>query len=226
MGCPLEFKSVIDHVAIWTDFGGVLTPPVEHTFAAFCRKTNIPPEPLREALAEVTRTFGTDDMMLPLDTPLISEDDWLTLVTAALARRGIHTRIPSLADTWFDGRAANSEWIDALVSYREAGHFVGMLSNMPPAWEPYWQRMVDAETLFAAVVNSARVGCRKPDREIFDLAATRAGIDPARCVLVDDLPKNCDGAREAGWRAVLFTDAHTAAAELDNQLAELSSIQT
>ncbi|WP_280234308.1 HAD family hydrolase [Nocardia cyriacigeorgica] len=211
----MRITSGNDRIAIWSDFGGVLTPPVEHTFAAFCRRTNIDPPTLRAALAEVTASFGTDDMMLPLDTPLISEDDWLALVSAALDRRGVRIRIPSLAESWFDGRAANSEWADTLLTYREAGFFVGMLSNMPPAWEPYWRRMVDPEALFAAVLNSAQIGCRKPDREIFDLAAARAGVEPARCVLIDDLPQNCAGARAAGWHAVLFTDALTAGAELE-----------
>ncbi|TQM32103.1 HAD family hydrolase [Nocardia bhagyanarayanae] len=210
-----------ERIAIWSDFGGVLTPPVAETFAAFCAKTGLAPDPLRRAIAEVTATFGTEDMMLPLDTPLIGEDEWLDLVRAALRRQGVHTEVPSLAETWFDGRKANAQWDDALRRYRDAGHFVGMLSNMPPAWEPHWRRMVVAEELFEEIVNSAQVGCRKPDPEIFELAAARAGVEPNRCVLIDDLPQNCAGARSAGWRAVLFRDAATATAEVDAELRQL-----
>ncbi|MET8778047.1 HAD-IA family hydrolase [Nocardia sp. NPDC050713] len=210
-----------ERIAIWSDFGGVLTPPVAETFAAFCAKTGLAPDPLRRAIAEVTATFGTEDMMLPLDTPLIGEDEWLDLVRAALRRQGVHTAVPSLAETWFDGRKANAQWDDALRRYRSAGHFVGMLSNMPPAWEAHWRRMVVAEELFEEIVNSAQVGCRKPDPEIFELAAARAGVEPNRCVLIDDLPQNCAGARAAGWRAVLFRDAATATAEVDAELRQL-----
>ncbi|MFD6390503.1 HAD-IA family hydrolase [Nocardia sp. NPDC060259] len=202
-------------VAIWSDFGGVLTPPVADTFAAFCQKTGLAPDPLRSAIAAVTATFGTEDMMLPLDTPLVTEDEWLDLVRAALAEQGIHAAIPSLAETWFADRPANTSWVNALLRYRTEGAFVGMLSNMPPAWEPYWRKMVVADELFDTVVNSAQVGCRKPDREIFDLAAERAGIAPDRCILVDDLPQNCAGARAAGWRAVLFVDAEQAIADVE-----------
>ncbi|WP_431955506.1 HAD-IA family hydrolase [Nocardia lijiangensis] len=210
-----------ERIAIWSDFGGVLTPPVAETFAAFCAKTGLAPDPLRRAIAEVTASFGTEDMMLPLDTPLISEDEWLDLVRAALRRQGVHTEVPSLADAWFDGRKANVQWENALRRYRDAGLFVGMLSNMPPAWEPHWRRMVVAEELFEEIVNSAQVGCRKPDPEIFELAAARAGIEPQRCVLVDDLPQNCAGARAAGWRAVQFRDAATATAEVDAEVRQL-----
>ncbi|MGV9820700.1 HAD-IA family hydrolase [Nocardia xishanensis] len=210
-----------ERIAIWSDFGGVLTPPVAETFAAFCAKTGLAPDPLRRAIAEVTASFGTEDMMLPLDTPLISEDEWLDLVRAALREQGVHTEVPSLAEAWFDGRKANAQWEKALRRYRDAGLFVGMLSNMPPAWEPHWRRMVVAEELFEEIVNSAQVGCRKPDPEIFELAAARAGIEPQRCVLVDDLPQNCAGARAAGWRAVQFRDAATATAEVDAEVRQL-----
>ncbi|MGV9616925.1 HAD family hydrolase [Nocardia xishanensis] len=210
-----------ERIAIWSDFGGVLTPPVAETFAAFCAKTGLAPDPLRRAIAEVTASFGTEDMMLPLDTPLISEDEWLDLVRVALREQGVHTEVPSLAEAWFDGRKANAQWEKALRRYREAGLFVGMLSNMPPAWEPHWRRMVVAEELFEEIVNSAQVGCRKPDPEIFELAAARAGIEPQRCVLVDDLPQNCAGALAAGWRAVQFRDAATATAEVDAEVRQL-----
>ncbi|MEU2252545.1 HAD-IA family hydrolase [Nocardia xishanensis] len=210
-----------ERIAIWSDFGGVLTPPVAETFAAFCAKTGLAPDPLRRAIAEVTASFGTEDMMLPLDTPLISEDEWLDLVRAALHRQGVHTEVPSLAEAWFDGRKANAQWEKTLRRYRDAGLFVGMLSNMPPAWEPHWRRMVVADELFEEIVNSAQVGCRKPDPEIFELAAARAGIEPQRCVLVDDLPQNCAGARAAGWRAVQFRDASTATAEVDAAVRQL-----
>lgn len=78
--------------------------------------------------------------------------------------------------------------------------------------------MVVADKLFEMVINSAQVGCRKPDRVIFDLAAERRGYRPARCILVDDLPQNCAGTRVAGWRAMPFTDAQQAVAEVRAKL--------
>ncbi|MGW3342179.1 HAD family hydrolase [Nonomuraea rubra] len=201
--------------AVWTDFGGVLTPPVGETFSDFCTRTGLPPGPLLTAVANVTARYGTDDFMLPLDTPLVTEDEWLRQIAAELAAQGIEAPMISFADAWFDGRRTNAEWLAQLHRVRERGLFVGMLSNMPPAWEEHWRRMVPPEGVFDDVVNSAQVGCRKPDPEIFELAAARAGVPAGQCVLVDDLAKNCAGARTAGWQAIEFTDAARAAAELD-----------
>jgi putative hydrolase of the HAD superfamily len=205
--------------AVWTDFGGVLTPPIGQTLVAFCARYDLPPEALVTAMTEVARRYGTDDLMLPLDTPLVTEEEWLGQVGEVLRERyQISLRLTTMADAWFGDRAANLPWVDELRRARESGVFVGMLSNMVPAWDPYWRRMVDAEELFDDVVLSFEVGHRKPDPEIFELAAKRAGVLPRESVFVDDLATNCAGAAAAGWRAVHFTDTATAAAAVQELL--------
>ncbi|MBX9391687.1 HAD family hydrolase [Streptomonospora nanhaiensis] len=206
--------------AVWTDFGGVLTPPVEHTFAAFCAKTGLPPEPLMRAVFAVTARYGTDDMMLPLDTPLVTEQEWLGEVAQVLRDSdGIDASLVSLADTWFDDRETNEVWLEELHALRARGVFVGMLSNMPPAWDAHWRRMVPPESVFDDVVMSFEVGRRKPGKDMFDLAAERAGVRPEECLLVDDLAKNCEGAVAAGWQAIRFAGTGAAVAELRRLMA-------
>jgi putative hydrolase of the HAD superfamily len=205
--------------AVWTDFGGVLTPPISVTMTRFCAEHNLPQEALIDAILKVTASYGTDDVMLPIDTPLVSEAEWVARIgDFLLADHGISMRLTTLADAWFDDRPANADWIDALREFKMQGIFVGMLSNMVPAWDPYWRRMVDAAELFDEVVLSFEVGCRKPDRAIFELAAARAGIPAEQSIFVDDLPKNCDGAIAAGWRAVHFTGTAPAVAAVTEHL--------
>jgi putative hydrolase of the HAD superfamily len=205
--------------AIWTDFGGVLTPPIAQTLTDFCAKTGVEPEPLVRAMMKVASSYGTDDIMLPIDTPLVSEPDWVAQIAAVLAEDNqVRLGVSTLADVWFGDRPANEAWVRRLRQARADGLFVGMLSNMVPAWDAHWRRMLDPAGLFDEVVLSFEVGCRKPDREIFDLAAQRAGVRPAECLFVDDLTKNCDGATAAGWQAIHFTDTAVAVAELDRLL--------
>jgi 2-haloacid dehalogenase len=49
----------------------------------------------------------------------------------------------------------------------------------------------------------------KPDRGIYDHHAKAFGLNPAAALFIDDSQKNVDGAKAAGWQAVLFTDAAT-----------------
>ncbi|MFF2506089.1 HAD family hydrolase [Streptomyces sp. NPDC058067] len=204
-------------LAVWTDFGGVLTPPIAHTMAAFCASQGIEPRALQEALGKVTARYGTSDIMEPIDTPLVSEEEWLAQVSDVLAvDHGVTgVRLTTLADAWFDGRETNHAWVAALRKARSRGAFVGMLSNMVPTWDAHWRRMVDPGELFDDVVLSFEVGHRKPSPGMFALAAERAGVPAERCVLVDDLAHNCAGAEAAGWQAIHFTGTAEAAERLD-----------
>lgn len=56
---------------------------------------------------------------------------------------------------------------------------------------------------------SGEIKSIKPDREIYDHHARSFDLDPAHALFIDDSQKNVDGARAAGWQAVLFTDAET-----------------
>jgi putative hydrolase of the HAD superfamily len=203
--------------AVWTDFGGVLTPPIIETFSAFCAKQNLPPEPLLTAVLKVTASYDTDDILLPIDTPLVTEEEWLAQIGAALYEdTGLRIGgLTSIADAWFGDRPVNTAWLDRLGQLRDQGVYIGMISNMVPTWDTHWRRMVDPAVNFDGVVLSFQAGHRKPAREIFELAIEQSGIAAEHSVFVDDLPKNCDGARAAGWQAIHFTGAEAAIAALD-----------
>jgi putative hydrolase of the HAD superfamily len=206
--------------AVWTDFGGVLAAADDKALASLCRRLGVRPELLRRAAMKVAASFGTEDLMEPLDTPLVSEAEWTALVEAALEEDfGVRVRIGDLGAAWFEGREVDHAWLDQLRAARSAGVFVGMISNMVPAWDAHWRALVPADELFDHVLLSYRVGCRKPMPRIYELASRAADVPPAQCVLIDDLALNCAGAEAAGWRAIRFTDAAAAAAQLARLVA-------
>jgi len=59
------------------------------------------------------------------------------------------------------------------------------------------------------VTVSGDVRAIKPDRAIFDHHVAAFSLDPKGTLFIDDSPKNVEGARAAGWNAVLFKDAET-----------------
>ncbi|WP_223736050.1 HAD-IA family hydrolase [Streptomyces purpurogeneiscleroticus] len=203
--------------AVWTDFGGVLTPPIPRDLETFCRRTGIPANAFRAAMAAVAEPYG-GDLMAPLDTPLLTEEEWVDRMNARLRERGVDADLTGFGERWFEGREANHAWVNWLRGLREQGLFIGLLSNMPPAWDRHWRRMVPPEGLFDGLALSFRVGVRKPRRGIFEAAAELAEAAPEECVLVDDIEANCAGAEAAGWQAVHFTDTDTAVAELARRL--------
>jgi putative hydrolase of the HAD superfamily len=59
---------------------------------------------------------------------------------------------------------------------------------------------------------------RKPSRRMYELGAERAGVAPADCVYVDDLPFNLTPAAELGMAVVHHTSAERTIPELEQLL--------
>jgi putative hydrolase of the HAD superfamily len=64
--------------------------------------------------------------------------------------------------------------------------------------------------LFDAVVESSKVGIRKPDPAINELACSLLDVAPGECVFLDDLGVNLKPARAMGMTTIKVAD-HAAA---------------
>jgi putative hydrolase of the HAD superfamily len=205
--------------AVWSDFGGVLTPPIADTFVDFCTRVGVPVEPVLDGMVAVAEDLGVP-LMAPLDLALLTEAEWGRRVADHVERSsGIRHDFARFSDEWFRDRPTNQEMVDYLRELRGRGYFVGMLTNNVREWEPHWRAMLPADEIFDAVVNSCEVGVRKPDAAIFELAERRFGLDPHQCVLIDDLEENSEGARSRGWQAVTFRDNTSVRDELEALLS-------
>ena len=60
-------------------------------------------------------------------------------------------------------------------------------------------------------INGNDVKHKKPDPELFLIAAERIGIEPAHCVVIEDAPNGVQAAKAAGARCVAVTNSTTAA---------------
>jgi putative hydrolase of the HAD superfamily len=81
--------------------------------------------------------------------------------------------------------------------------------------------MLPVDDIFELIVDSAFVGMRKPEREIYELTLERLGeVAPPECVFIDDTDVNCDAARELGMSAVNFKSNEQAIGEIEAALSE------
>jgi beta-phosphoglucomutase-like phosphatase (HAD superfamily) len=53
-----------------------------------------------------------------------------------------------------------------------------------------------------AITSAEDVRHGKPDPEVFLIAAARLGVEPARCVVVEDAAAGVEAARRAGMRSI------------------------
>jgi len=69
--------------------------------------------------------------------------------------------------------------------------------------------------LFDAVVESSRVGCRKPERRFYEIALEELDIAASEAVFLDDLGINLKPARAMGMKTIKVDDPRRAISELE-----------
>jgi putative hydrolase of the HAD superfamily len=203
-----------------SDFGGVLTTPLVKSFAAVQDQTGIPFEELVKAMARIQEDEGRHPLF-ELETGRLTEADFLKQIRGALEPALGHSpELHRFREIYFDALHPNEPMIDLMRETKERGHRMGLLTNNVREWEPLWRSMLPVDEIFEVVVDSGFVGCRKPDREIYDLTLARMGnVPPEECLFIDDTDVNCDAARELGMSAVHYRDNDQAVGEIRSALS-------
>ena len=75
--------------------------------------------------------------------------------------------------------------------------------------------LVEVMSLFDVVIESSKVGVRKPDERIYRLACEALDIEPHQAVFLDDLGVNLKPARVMGMTTIKVTDPDVALDELE-----------
>lgn len=203
---------------IWFDFGGVLSPSVPDLFTSYYLKTGIPPAVLQRAMKEVADDMNMD-VLAPVEKAIITEREWGAGIRLKLSQSApeldlSQARLEQFGEQWFDGILPNQLMIDLFRKVKATGLKAGILTNNVVEWENHWKRVAVISEEADVIVDSCKVGCRKPETEIFAIAAERAGVRPEENLLIDDVPENCMAARQCGWESVHFKDNTSAVTEV------------
>jgi len=205
--------------AIVSDFGGVLTTPLMASFLALQDEIGISVENFGLAMRAVAEEEG-ENPLYALERGEISEDAFLERLNDGLEPLlGHRPHMHAFTETFWGALERNEPMIALMHELRDRGLTMAMLTNNVREWEPRWRGMMPVDEIFTTIVDSAFVGCRKPEARIYELTVERIGVPAEACLFIDDLEVNCDGAREAGLQAVHFQDNEQAIAEIRAALA-------
>lgn len=200
--------------AIVSDFGGVLTTPLFAAFAAFQDDSGISPESLGKAL-RVGLEEGEDLPLFQLERGEISEDEFIERLEDGLETILDHRpHLHHFRQKFWGALHPNEEMIALMRELQASGLKMAMLTNNVREWEPLWRAMLPVDEIFEEIVDSAFVGCRKPEARIYELTLERIGVPAEACLFIDDLAPNIEGAEAAGMKAVHFRDNEQAIAEI------------
>jgi putative hydrolase of the HAD superfamily len=204
--------------AVISDFGGVLTSPLVEAFLAIQRESDIPLGAFGQAMSALAARDGANPLF-ELETGRLPEREFRAALESELSRElGREVELAGFGEAYFAQLHPNQELLDYLGSLRERGVRLALLTNNVREWEPLWRPKLPVDELFELVVDSAFVGMRKPDPEIYRLTLERLGLEPEACLFVDDTDVNVATARELGMRAVWFRSNRQAIAEIEAAL--------
>jgi putative hydrolase of the HAD superfamily len=203
-----------------SDFGGVLTTPLIQSFAAVQDKTGVPFRELGKAMTRIQEEDGRHPLF-ELETGRLSEADFLRKLGDVLEPvLGHRPELHRFREIYFEALHPNEPMIDLMREAKDRSYRMGLLTNNVREWEPLWRTMLPVDEIFEVVVDSGFVGCRKPDREIYDLTLERmGGPSPEECLFIDDTDVNCATATELGMSAVHYRDNGQAIHEIREALA-------
>lgn len=191
------------------DFGGVISQAQD---AAFFPAVN--------ALTGWTRTQVLDGWKAhrhKLDADLLDAQGLYRQIAADFGQTLPRETLDALAkldyDSWSIPNLETLAWAREL---KAAGLRVGILTNMPSNFIPWFDRCAKAfRALADAEVVSGLERIVKPSPEIYALMARRMALPPDALFFLDDTQANVDAARACGWHAERFLSVPQAKAALE-----------
>jgi len=115
------------------------------------------------------------------------------------------------------------EW---LTDLQAGGWKQAIVTSAPAANADVMLRALGLLPLFDTIVTADDVSHGKPDPEVFLIAASRLGLAPARCIVVEDAMAGIEGARRAGMKSIGISAHVKLPADVYNQSLGFLSADT
>ena len=204
---------------IW-DFGGVITSSPFEAFAQFETANELP----RDFIRSINATNPDTNAWALFERSEIDADAFDAAFQAEATARGHSVRgAEVLALLAGDIRP---EMVAVLQQLIDEDYKIGCITNNVKfgsgagmARSKEKAAAVEAVMeLFSHVIESSKVGIRKPDPEIYKMACTALDVTPERAVFLDDLGVNLKPARALGMATIKVSGAEQAISELETLL--------
>jgi putative hydrolase of the HAD superfamily len=199
--------------AVIFDFGGVLTSSPFEAFSRFETERGLPVDIIRRTNA----ANHLENAWAKFERAEVDIETFDKLFAAESLALGAEVRgrdvLPLLQGD------LRPEMVKALKRIK-AAFKTGCITNNLPAnaiGSMTGRSLYVAEVmvLFDHVIESAKIGLRKPDPRIYQLMVETLQVDPRKCVYLDDLGVNLKPAREMGMTTIKVTSGAQAIAELE-----------
>ncbi|HLN11106.1 MAG TPA: HAD-IA family hydrolase [Xanthobacteraceae bacterium] len=194
---------------IW-DFGGVFTASPFEAFATFERARGLP----KDFVRRVNATNHLENAWARLERAEIDHDTFDELFAAECRALGQEVRGRDVLPLLFgEARPAMAEALRRIHARLKTGCIT---NNLPAGGGNPMASMYKSDIMvhFDHVIESAKIGLRKPDPRIYQMMVAALEVAPAACIYLDDLGVNLKPARAMGMATIKVVDPDVALAEL------------
>ncbi len=214
MACGGSVRS--DVKAVLWDFGGVITSSPFDAFKRYEAERGFPVDTIRRINA-TNPDSNAWARFERAEIDAVAFDSLFAEESAAVGHQIPGEDVLGLLSG--DIRPAMVAAIDAI---KVAGLRVGCITNNVPSGHGAGMARDEAKAAeiasimarFDHVIESSKVGLRKPDPLIYLMMCDALGVAPHACVYLDDLGINCKPAAALGMRAIKVTEEKQALSEL------------
>jgi putative hydrolase of the HAD superfamily len=199
--------------AVIFDFGGVITSSPFEAFARYEAAHGLPADIIRRTNAE----NHFENAWARFERAELDIDGFDALFAQESSALGAEVRGRDVV-ALLSGEI-RPEMVEALRRIKGAFK-TGCITNNLPAnaiGSAGGRSLYVAEvmTLFDHVIESAKIGLRKPDPKIYAMMTEALDVDPKRCVYLDDLGVNLKPARAMGMTTIKVTGSAQALNDLE-----------
>lgn len=161
---------------------------------------SITPDENRQAFSDVTRAS---------DYGYISQTEYIEQASSLIGRS-----VAEIEAIIRNQEVRSDEMVKFVVSFRTRFK-TALLSNVGRDMVNRLFTPDELKDLFDDVVLSSEVGMAKPNAEIYQYTAAQLGVKPQECIMIDDTPRNVEGAIQVGMRGILFEDSKQCGRAID-----------
>jgi putative hydrolase of the HAD superfamily len=205
-------RELMVEAVIW-DFGGVFTSSPFEAFARFESARGLPADIIRRTnaanhLENAWAKFERAEVDIDAFDQLFA-DESLALGAEVRGREVLPLLSGDLRPEMVEAlRRVKTKFKTGCITNNLPANAIGSASGRT-------LYIAEVMVLFDHVIESARIGLRKPDRRIYRMMVEALGVDPKSCVYLDDLGVNLKPARDMGMITIKVVNAAQAITELE-----------
>lgn len=192
-----------DLQAVLWDFGGVLTSSPFEAFTRYEVEKALPKDFVRSVNARNIH----DNAWAKLERSEITADEFDALFREE--SRALDHEVPGKDILGLLSGSIRPAVVEALKVCK-ANVKVGCITNNAPVGKGAGMstdsnkaaQVAEILNLFDHVIESSKIGLRKPDPRIYEMMCEALSVDPARCIYMDDLGINLKPARAMGMQTI------------------------